>query len=171
MRKRGYIILAILVAVSGCLGALGNGKEINHEKSDLKYRGTADNHEIGFESIDYISNNEGNDTISIDFGQQPPSRTEVVITFYEDGIYSDRIHWEVSQDGGEVVRINLASVNSSFSDGVSDFTGYDVRIIQLEENPNVGPDDPQPPERCEDEDVEPENDSQYTPNCDTNPYD
>lgn len=168
--KRLAALLALLLVLSGCLGAGGTGKEINHDDGDLDYRGTADDHEVAFDTIEYVSRASGNDTIRIDFGREIPPRTRVIITFYDDGVYADRLHYDASQTDGEVVTITVRPSNLTTADGTAALTGYDVRIVQVQRSPNVGPDDPQPPERCEDENVAPESDNPMTPNCDTNPY-
>lgn len=173
-----YGIIAVSIAIIaagfvglGLLGSEGGGTEINHQDGEPSYLGPADNHEIQFETIDYISNSTGNDSIRIDFGQQIPPRTNVIITFYEDGVWADQISQRVSQDGGQTKTIKINQSELRWVDSTDPFTGYEVRIIQMDDDPNVGPEDPQPPERCEDENVSPENDDPMKPNCDTNPYD
>jgi len=169
--KRLGVVLVLLLATSGCLGASSTGEEINHDDGDLTYLGTTENHEVAFDTIDYVSRETSNDTIRIDFGREIPPRTRVIITFYNDGVYADRLRHDIGQADGEVATVTVRPANLTTSDGTADFTGYDVRVVQVERSPNVGPDDPQPPERCEDENVAPESDAPMTPNCDTNPYD
>lgn len=166
----GLVVLIFGVMGFGLLGTDG-GKEINHESGEPNYLGPADNHEIEFETIDYIANSTGNDTVRIDFGQQIPPRTQVIITFYEDGVWADKISYRVSQNDGQIATIPIFPDELRWSEDTDSFTGYEVRIIQVSEDSNVGPDNPQPPERCEDENVSPENDDPMKPNCDTNPYD